>query len=161
TITNRTLTVTNVIASDKVYDTTTNASVDFTGAGLDGLVNGDGASVSLVTSNGVGYFADKNVGAGKPVTISGLFTTGDLDTNSILTQPTAPASITAAPLVVGATGIDKPYDGTTNATVTLSATPLGTDSVTPIYTSADFADKNVGTAKPVSVTGISLTGADA
>ena len=43
TITNRTLTVTNVIVSDKVYDATTAATVDFSGAGLDNLVNGDGA----------------------------------------------------------------------------------------------------------------------
>ena len=90
-----------------------------------------------------------------------MFTTGDLGTNYILIQPTTTASITAAPLVVSATGINKPYDGTTNATVTLSDTPLGTDSITPIYTSAGFADKNVGTGKPVSVSGISLTGTDA
>ncbi len=161
TITNRPLTVTNVVANDKVYDTTPAATLDFSGAGLDGLVNGDDASVSLVTSNAVGVFANKNVGNGKTVTISGLFTTGDLGTNYSLIQPTATANITKAPLVVSATGVDKIYDSTTNATVNLSATPLGSDSVTPNYTSASFADKNVNTGVVVTVTGIFLTGPDA
>src|SRR5262249_20908094 len=35
------------------------------------------------------------------------------------------------------------------------------DSLSTSYTSASFADKNVGTAKSVSVSGISLIGADA
>src|SRR5439155_6147054 len=53
------------------------------------------------------------------------------------------------------------YDGTTAATVTLSDDHLFGDDVSDSYVAASFADKNVGTAKPVSVTGISISGADA
>src|SRR4029077_5207014 len=55
-------------------------------------------------------------------------------------------------------GINRVYDTTTAATVTLSDDHLGSDGVTTAYTSASFADKNVGTAKAVSVSGISISG---
>ena len=47
------------------------------------------------------------------------------------------------------------------ATVTLSDNHLGSDDVSDSYSSAAFADKNVGSNKTVSVSGITLTGADA
>src|SRR6185436_17516140 len=53
------------------------------------------------------------------------------------------------------------YDGTTTATVTLSDNRVAGDSLSTSYTSASFANKNVGTAKTVNVTGISVSGADA
>src|SRR5205823_43334 len=56
--------------------------------------------------------------------------------------------------------LNKTYDGTTAATVTLADNRLSGDQLSDSYTSANFADKNVGTAKPVSVVGISITGAD-
>src|SRR6185295_10479050 len=62
---------------------------------------------------------------------------------------------------VTATGENKVYDGSTNATVTLSDDRLSGDSLTTSYTQASFADKNVGTSKPVSVTGISFSGSAA
>jgi trimeric autotransporter adhesin len=162
TLTNRPLWVTNALASDKVYDTTTAAAVDLSGAGLTNLVNGDEASVSLITSNAVGAFASKAAGTRQAVTISGLSLAGDLGTNYVLIQPaTALATITPAPLTVSATGVDKTYDGTIAATVTLAATPLDSDSVTPTYASASFAGKAVGTGLAVSVSGIALTGTDA
>src|SRR5205823_6453074 len=46
-------------------------------------------------------------------------------------------------------------------TVTLSDDKVSGDHVTDAYTSAAFADKNVGTAKTVSVHGISISGTDA
>ena len=61
------LTVTNLVVLDRVYDGTTNATLDATNAGLAGVLNGD--SVTLVTSNAAGYFTDKNVGTNKPVTV--------------------------------------------------------------------------------------------
>ena len=57
--------------------------------------------------------------------------------------------------------MNKSYDGTTSATVTLATDAIGGDVVTAAYTSASFADKNVGNGKPVSVSGISISGADA
>ena len=70
--------------------------------------------------------------------------------NYTLTQPTLSADITAAELtVVGLTGDNKVYDGTTAATATGTATlsgVIGADDVSlggsPIFT---FASANVGT----------------
>src|SRR5438445_3530919 len=58
----------------------------------------------------------------------------------------------------GATNL---YDGTASATVTLSDDRVSGDVFTDSYTSASFANKNVGTAKTVSVSGISISGSDA
>src|SRR6185436_14445859 len=69
--------------------------------------------------------------------------------------------ITARSLTVSATGVNKVYDGTTAATVTLSDNRIAGDVLTTSYTSAAFADKNVGTGKTVSVSGISISGPDA
>src|SRR5262249_27080330 len=60
-----------------------------------------------------------------------------------------------------ATGINKVYNGTTVATVTLSDNRVAGDSLTTSYTSASFADPYVGSAKSVSVSGIALGGTDA
>ena len=56
------LIVTGITAADKVYDGTTAATLDVTGAELAGAVPGD--DVTLATSDAVGVFADKNVGMG-------------------------------------------------------------------------------------------------
>src|SRR5262249_58814977 len=53
------------------------------------------------------------------------------------------------------------YDGTTVAAVSLADNRVAGDVFTDSYTTAAFADKNVGAAKPVSVSGISISGADA
>src|SRR5262249_6547499 len=68
---------------------------------------------------------------------------------------------TARALHVSATGVNKVYDGTTTASVTLSDDRVAGDSLTDSYTGASFSDKNVGTGKAVSVSGISISGADA
>jgi len=65
-------------------------------------------------------------------------------------------------VTVTATGVDKIYDGTTTAEVTLATVGVDPgDDVTATYVTAVFDDKNVGTGKTVSVTGIALSGADA
>ena len=53
------------------------------------------------------------------------------------------------------------YDGTTTATVTLADNRVVRRRADGQLRGASFADKNVGTAKPVSVSGISISGADA
>ena len=100
TVTPAALTVTNVTASDKVYDGSTNATINTAGAGLNGLVNGDEASVSLDSGSATGAFANANVGSGKTVTMTGFTTIGDLGTNYTVSQPTTTASITKADSVV-------------------------------------------------------------
>jgi hypothetical protein len=57
--------------------------------------------------------------------------------------------------------VNKVYDGTTTATVTLSDNRIAGDVFTDSYASASFVDKNVGNGKTVNVTGISISGTDA
>jgi hypothetical protein len=160
------LTVTNLLALDYVYDGTTNATLDATNAGLAGVLNGD--SVTLVTSNAVAYFADKNVGTNKPVTVTGLALGGTAAANYTLMDPTnVTADITVAELTVAdVTAASKVYDGTTNAqlngTATLNGEVSGDDvSLVTDGVSAAFAGPNVGTGIPVNVSGYAITGADA
>ena len=160
------LTVTNLLALDNVYDGTTNATLDATNAGLSGVLNGD--DVALVVSNAVAYFADKNVGTNKPVTVTGLALGGTAAANYTLMDPTnVTANITAAELTVaGITAASKVYDGTTNAqlngTATLNGEVSGDDvSLVTDGMSAAFAGSNVGTSIPVNVSGYAITGADA
>src|SRR4029450_8199504 len=77
------------------------------------------------------------------------------------TSASTTADITARSLSVSATGVNKVYDGTTSATVSLADNRLAGDSLSTSYTSASVASKNIGTAKAVSVSGITLSGTDA
>jgi hypothetical protein len=64
------------------------------------------------------------------------------------------------PLTVTATGVNKDFDGTTNATVTLSDNRIpGDNSITESYTSAAFASIGPGSGIAVNVNGISISGA--
>jgi trimeric autotransporter adhesin len=153
------LTVTGIEALDKVYDGLTNATIVVSNAVLVGAVNAD--VLTLVTTNATGAFTNKDVGVAKTVQISGLEVYGDMATNYALLQPTTNASITVRTLTVSATGVNRAYDGTTNATATLSDDKVVGDTVTDSYTSASFADKAAGPGKPVTVEGIGISGADA
>src|SRR5206468_1452074 len=133
---------------NKVYDTTTTATV--------ALADNHLGSDDVTDSYGSASFADKNVGMGKSVSVAGITIAGADAGNYALqsTTATTAADITKAALTVTATGVNRVYDTTTAATVTLADNHLGSDDVTDAYTSAAFADKNVGTAKGVSVSGI-------
>ena len=152
-ITSRTLHVT-ATGQNRIYDGTTTDSVTF----ADDRVSGDNLTVAAASI----AFADKNVGAAKTITISGISLSGtDAPNYTFNTSTTTTANITRRALTVSATGQNKTYDGTTTATVTLSDNRVTGDSLTTAYTTATFADKNVGAAKTVSVSGISLSGTDA
>ena len=157
-ITPATLTVTGITA-DKVYDGTATATLNVGGASLIGIIAPD--VVSLNAAGATATFADKNIGVGKTVTVSGLTLAGADAGDYTLTQPTIFADITPAVLTVSATGVNKVYDGTMIATVTLSDNRIAGDIFIDSYASANFADKNIGLAKPVSITGISIAGIDA
>ena len=58
-------------------------------------------------------------------------------------------------------GINKIYDGTSAATVTLTDNRVAGDVFTDADGSASFADKNVGNGKAVAVAGITVAGTDA
>ena len=151
------LTVSGIGASNKVYDGLTSATLTGTPGTLAGVVSGD---TVLLSGTGVGSFADKNVGNGKTVTVSGQSLSGAQAGNYTLTQPMASADITVKDLTVTATGQNKVYDGTAAATVTLSDNRVAGDTLTTSYATAAFADPNVGTGKTVTVNGISISGPD-
>jgi hypothetical protein len=152
-ITPRTLTIT-ASGQNKTYDGTTAATVML----ADNRVPGD----SLTPAYSSATFADKNVANGKPITVNGITISGaDAPNYTTNTSATATANVTARALTITATGQDKVYDGTTSATVTLADNRMAGDSLTSAYSSASFADKNVGIGKVISVSGITLGGADA
>jgi hypothetical protein len=107
-------------------------------------------------------FANKNVGTAKTVSVSGISVSGtDAGNYTFNTTASTPANITTRALTVSATGVNKVYDGTTTASVILSDNRVSGDVFTDSYTGASFATKNVGTAKTVTVSGISISGTDA
>src|SRR5207247_1227331 len=149
-ITARALTV-SAAGVNKVYDGTTVASVTLS----DNRVAGD----LLIDTYVAASFANKNVGTAKTVTVTGISISGpDAANYTFNTTASTTAAITARALTVSAAGVNKVYDGTTVASVTLSDNRVAGDLLTDAYAGASFADKNVGTAKPVSVTGISISG---
>src|SRR5204862_492297 len=126
----------------------------------------------MVTINSSGYsasFATKTVGNGKPVTVIGVTLSGEDAGNYTVSQPSGlTADITAKNLTInGAVANNKQYDANTTATVDFTLASLAVvesgDSVSINSSgySASFATKNVGTAKLVTVTGVTLSGGDA
>ncbi|WP_367847173.1 YDG domain-containing protein [Rhodoferax sp. WC2427] len=160
-ITQAPLAVTGVGAANKVYDAATAATL--TGAAV---VSALGSDVVAVVGAGVGSFADKNVGAGKTVAVSGYSLSGADAANYAVVQPTGvAANITQANLAVTGVGAaNTVYDATTAATLAgvAAVTALGSDTVSVLGTgTGSFANKNVGTGKTVSVSGYTLSGTDA
>jgi hypothetical protein len=71
-------------------------------------------------------------------------------------------SVSKLALSIAAMGANKIYDGTTSDAPTLSASGVIVgDQVTFADTAANFAGKNIGSAQAVTVSGISMGGADA
>jgi hypothetical protein len=104
---------------NKNYDKTQIAYINYT---LSGTYNSDLTQVSL-SSNLYGYYASNQVATGILVTISSIILTGPLAYNyqlsNIITGNIYKKSITPF-------GVNKLYDQTTKATITLSGTQFGT-----------------------------------
>ncbi len=165
-ITRAILTISGVTANNKIYDGTTAATLNNGSAALAGVISGDG--VTLNSSGATGTFNDKNVGTGKIVTTTGFVIGGSDSGNYTLTQPTATADILGIALTVtGITANNKIYNGTSAATLNTSGAALTGvipgDVVSLVLTGASgsFANKNAGTGKVVSISGLTLSGADA
>ena len=154
TITPAKLTVESIEVEDKVYDGNTDAVV--TDVVVSGIIGSD--DVKVVPT---GQFVDKNVGTDKTVNVAFLVDGTDSG-NYTVENATATASITPAVITVTAvSAANKTYDGNTSATITsinITGTVEGDDIA--VKGAGKFADKNVGTGKPVSVT-FTLSGADA
>jgi len=154
-IARRQLTAT-VRVDDKVYDATTAATGRL---GLNGVITGD----NVAAIGGQFTFDTKNAGANKPVSVAGFTLSGSDATNYTISFPaSAFASITPRALNGSVAIADKTYDGTTAAsgTVALSGILAG-DQVSAAGGTFAFADKNAGAGKSVSISGVTLSGADA
>ena len=154
------LRVTGLTAVDKIYDAGLEANLTGT-AKVDGLL---GDSVVL-GGTAVGFYADKNVGNNKAVTVLGNTLSGADASNYTLLQPTGlDASISKANLLVnGMTAMNKNYDDTNLASLTGIATvsALANDRVLLGGTAmARFADSQVAAGKAVTVTGYKISGTD-
>jgi filamentous hemagglutinin family protein len=133
------LAIANAIAADKTYDGAVNATVS--GGNLTGVLSGD--AVTLNTGGVSGAFADKNVGPGKAVTVSGYTISGTDAGNYTLAPTGLTASITPAALTISAVSDKRRYDGTTSssATPTMTGTLYGSDSINGLTQA--YASKNV------------------
>ncbi len=136
----------------KTYDGLLSATATL----LDNRMTGD-----VLTASGSASYLDKNVGVAKTVNVSGITLTGtDAGNYSFNTTAATSADITARALSVTAAGVNKVYDGLTSASVTYADNRVTGDVLAPSG-SASYLDKNVGIAKTVNVSGITLTGTDA
>ena len=171
-ITKKAVTVTGGISvSNKVYDGTTTATTDCSGATLSGTVSGENLTIGDVT----GTFDSKNVGMGKTVTLnySNAKLGGTSATNYQLAttgnQASTTANITKQTVTVtgGITVSDKVYDGTKTATTDCSGATfsgkVSGDDLTISDVTGTFSNKRVGTSKTVTLnfSNASLYGTDA
>lgn len=157
------VTVTGITVADKVYDGGNSATLSYEGVNFVGKVDGD----SLTIDSATGTFSDENAGENKTVNITGITLGGDDAANYTLSTPvTATGNITKKELTANVSGVTvtKEYDGTTApGTVTGSATAdtgiIG-ETVTVKVSAGEYADKNVGNDKSVTLT-LSLSGDNA
>lgn len=153
-ISKKDVTVSGIIASNKVYDGTNTATTTSGNASFSGLVSGDALTVS--TS---GTFNDANVGTGKAVTISILSLGGTSADNYKLAasghQTETTANITQKPLTITAKDQAISY-GTTIATGTGQVTTEGLvdgDALTTVELTASTSDYTTnGTITPSDAT---------
>ena len=95
----------NLIAENKVYDGSDNATVDYSVSG--GVVSGD---VTITATNG--KFDTKNVGTGKTVTGTLTVSGADAGNYTFTKVETTTANITALPITITADAKSKTYGGT-------------------------------------------------
>jgi hypothetical protein len=153
-ITPATLTV-SASGVDKVYDGNASATVVLS----DNRLAGDNLTTSYTSAS----FDSKNVGGSKTIGVAGITVTGaDAGNYTANTAASTSANITTAPVTGHITASDKTYDGNTDATITGRSLDgvIGSDNVSLTGGTANFVDKNVGTGKSVTATGLSLSGAD-
>ena len=166
-ITAKNLTISGAVAENKQYDGNTDATVDFSSASLAVVVSGD--TVRINSSGYSASFATKTVANGKPVTVIGVTLSGGDAGNYIVTPADRFDSRHYGQnlTINGAVAENKQYDGNTNATVNFTVRSLAgvvsgdTVTINSSGYTASFATKTVATAKPVTVTGVTLSGGDA
>ena len=148
-------------SATKVYDGNLTATIAAGDYHLTGAITGDTVGLNDPTS---GTYAQKDVGTGLAVTVTGVALTGASAGDYILTDPTVVGTIgkiTPQTLVGGLVGpVTKVYDGTNTATLsnanyTLSGVVTGDTVALSDPTSGTYASANAG-ARSVTVTGVTL-----
>ncbi len=141
------LTITGSSAADKVYDGSTAATIS---AGtVSGILGNDDVAVAAA-----GSFNNKDVGTAKPVSVTYTLSGSAAGNYTAPAAESLSADITAVSLTItGSSAADKVYDGSTAATISAGTVSgiLGNDDVA-VAAAGSFNNKDVGTAKPVSVT---------
>ncbi len=151
-ITPRALSV--ILSGSKVYD----GQLGFANAtlSLGNTVSGDTVGVT-----GSAQFVDKNAGSAKAVNLSELTLNGNgLGNYSLAATASGTAEITQRTLNLAFAGANKVYDGGTAASLTISDNRIANDVLTATAI-GEFADKNAGSNKVVTVQNASLSGLDA
>lgn len=160
------LTVSGVFtALNKVYDASTNASINNVTLTLNGTIPGDDVALTAIAA-----FANKTVGNAKVVSLTNSTLAGTKAANYSLSftgAPTSTADITKKTLTVSGSFVvaDKVYNKTTTASVTTNSLTLvgvETGDVVNLSPVVAFADANKGDGKTVNMIGSSsLNGTDA
>jgi len=154
TITPRAAAVSGITASNKTYDGSAVAQLDVSNAAFSNLVAGDVVGVSAS-----GAFANANAGSGKVVNITSGYTGADAANYTFAGQASTTASIARKALTLtGLIANDKTYDGSVSANLRGGVLNglVGSETLNFSGLASVFADKNAGTGKAVSVSGISL-----
>ena len=150
-----TVTATN---QTNTYGNSSLVASDFTSSGLQNgeTIGGVTLSTNATTSTSGNYNAGTwNITPNAAT--AGSFNPG----NYSISYASGTLIVNPAVLTINASGVNKVYDGGTTATVSLSDNRIAGDVLTDNYTSATFANQNVGTATSVNVGGISISGHDA
>lgn len=168
TIKKRVLTA-SFAASDRVYNGTVECGGNLSITGS--KITGD--DVVVDSSGLLAVFNDKNVGTDKKVTITGITLTGSHADRYELKIESAAADIMPyalnykeIPVQAGDTNAfslsadEKIFDSSNAATLHIQFTKIAGDDI-EVKAEGVFVDPNAGAGKDISVTSVSLTGADA
>ena len=156
-ITPKAVTVSGITAKDKVYDGTTNATLDCSNAKFDGILENDKLTVAAK-----GMFEKADIGKQK-VTISDLTLGGDSAANYVLAengnQTETTANITAKQVTVTITPNGGTYGSVIAAAANLSGAVKGENvPVTLTYTgTANDGTKYTGTTPPTKAGTYTIT----
>ncbi|MDO4316885.1 MAG: YDG domain-containing protein [Lachnospiraceae bacterium] len=134
TVARKAVIVSGIVAEDKVYDGTTEATLNCEGVTFEGIVEGDRLTVTAA-----GTFADKNAGNDKSVSVAVLTLGGADAENYVLTasgqQTKAKANITPKDITVKIAADGGVYGAVTPATAELTGVVDGDEvAVTLTYT---------------------------
>ncbi|MGL2966866.1 beta strand repeat-containing protein [Flavobacterium sp. XGLA_31] len=150
TITARALTITGA-ANSKTYDATTSSATNPT-VTSGTIQSGDTAAFTQT-------YDTKNVGTGKTMTPSGIVTDGNSGNNYSYTFVTSTnGTITARALTITGAANSKTYDATTSSATNPTVTSGTIQSGDTAAFTQTYDNKNVGTGKTMTPTGIVTDG---